>query len=120
MNAQDREGREKICPECGFERIRADGRCERCGAATDGPSGDEEMVPILRTTDPAFLPIAQSVLDAAGIPWLLQGGAGIELFPLGAAGTRVSGRATGAILLVPRSREEEARALLESPGPEER
>ena len=80
---------------------------------------DEALVPVLRTTDPAFLPVAQSVLDAAGIPWLVQGGAGIDLFPLGPAGTRVSGRLTGAILLVPRSREEEARALLELPGQED-
>jgi hypothetical protein len=63
--------------------------------------------------------VAQSVLDAAGIPWVVQGGAGIDLFPLGSAGTRVSGRLTGALLLVPRSREEEARALLETPGKEE-
>ena len=108
-----------ICPECGFERIRADGRCARCGAALDGAAEGDELVPVLRTTDPAFLPVARSVLDAAGIPYVVQGGAGIELFPLGPAGTRVSGRMTGAILLVPRSREEEARALLEPPGQEE-
>ena len=83
-----------------------------------GPEG-EAMVPVLRTTDPAFLPVVKSVLDAAGIPYVVQGGAGIELFPLGPAGTRVSGRMTGAILLVPRSREEEARALLELPGQED-
>lgn len=86
---------------------------------TEDREGREEMVPVLRTTDPAFLPVAQSVLDSAGIPWLVQGGAGIELFPLGPAGTRVSGRMTGAILLVPRSREEEARALLELPAAED-
>jgi len=119
MTAEEREGRQKVCPECGFERIRADGRCARCGFAAEGPASDEEMVPLLRTTDPAFLPLAKSVLDAAGIPWVVQGGAGVDLFPLGGAGTRVSGRATGALLLVPRSREEEARALLETPASED-
>lgn len=119
MSQEDRGDRQRICSECGFERIRADGRCARCGAAVDDSAGDEEMVPVLRTTDPAFLPVAKSVLDAAGIPWIVQGGAGIDLFPLGAAGTRVSGRMTGAMLLVPRSRKEEARALLETPAPEE-
>jgi len=108
-----------ICPECGFERIRADGRCVRCGSAVERSIDAEELVPVLRTTDPAFLPVAKSVLDAAGIPCVVHGGAGVELFPLGPAGTRVSGRLTGAVLLVPRSREEEARALLEAPGEED-
>jgi len=74
---------------------------------------------VLRTTAPAFLPVAKSVLEAAGIPCFVHGGAGIELFPLGSAGTRVSGRLTGAMLLVPRSRAAEARALLEAPPEDE-
>lgn len=108
-----------ICPECGFERIHADGRCARCGAAAEGSFDEAELVPVLRTTDPALLPVAKSVLEAAGIPCVVHGGAGVALFPLGPAGTRVSGRLTGAMLLVPRDRAEEARALLEAPAEEE-
>ena len=77
---------------------------------------EEELVPVLKTTDPALLPVMRSMLEAAGIPVVVQGEAGIGLFPLGAAGERVTDRMTGATILVPRSREEEALALLEPPG----
>jgi hypothetical protein len=81
---------------------------------------EEELVPVLKTTDPALLPVMRSMLEAAGVPVVVQGEAGVGLFPLGAAGERVTGRMTGrmtgATLLVPRSREEEALALLETPG----
>jgi GNAT superfamily N-acetyltransferase len=75
---------------------------------------DDEMLPVLKTTDPALLPVVRTMLEASGVPHVIQGEAGIGLFPLGAAGTRVTGRATGAIILVPRSRFDEARALLET------
>ena len=76
----------------------------------------DEMVPVLKTTDPAFLPVAKSVLEAAGIPHVVQGEAGVGLFPLGPAGEKVTNRMTGASILVPRSRYEEAKALLETPS----
>jgi hypothetical protein len=79
---------------------------------------DDEMVPVLKTTDPALLPVAKSVLEAAGVPHVVQGEAGVGLFPMGPAGEKVTNRVTGAIILVPRSRYEEAKALLETP-PEE-
>jgi hypothetical protein len=79
-------------------------------------SDREELVAVLKTTDPALLPLAKSVLDAAGIPYVVQGEAGVGLFPLGGAGQRVTHRMTGSIILVPQSRLEEARALLENPG----
>jgi hypothetical protein len=79
-------------------------------------SEQEELVAVMKTTDPGLLPLAKSVLDAADIPYVVQGEAGVGLFPLGAAGQRVTHRMTGAIILVPKSRLEEARALLETPG----
>jgi hypothetical protein len=78
--------------------------------------GDEhEMVRVLQTTDAGLLAVMRSVLDAAGIPHVVQGEAGVSLFPLGEAGARVTRRLTGASLLVSRERAEEARALLETP-----
>jgi len=76
---------------------------------------DEDLVPVLKTTDPALLPVAKSVLEAAGVPHVVQGEAGVGLFPLGPAAERVTSRVTGAIILVPRSYYEEAKALLETP-----
>jgi len=77
---------------------------------------EEELVAVLQTTDPALLPVVRSMLEAAGIPFVVQGEAGVGLFPLGPAGARVTNRMTGTTILVPRSREEEALALIEPPG----
>ena len=76
---------------------------------------DEELVPVLKTTDPALLSVLKTVLEAAGVPFVIQGEAGVGLFPLGPAGEKVTNRMTGTTILVPRSREEEARALLQAP-----
>jgi hypothetical protein len=75
---------------------------------------DDEIVPVLKTTDPGLLAIARSALEAAAIPHVVQGEAGVGLFPVGPAGSQVTGRMTGASILVPRSRLEEARELLEA------
>jgi hypothetical protein len=83
-------------------------------------SKDRDLVAVLKTTDPALLPIARSVLQAAGIPHVVQGEAGVNVFPVGAAGTRVTNRLTGASILVHREHLEEARALLEEPAEPER
>jgi hypothetical protein len=83
-------------------------------------SKERELVAVLKTTDPALLPIARSVLEAAGIPHVVQGEAGVNVFPLGAAGTRVTSRLTGASILVRREHLEEARTLLEEPAEPER
>ena len=76
---------------------------------------DEELVPVMKTTDPALLSVLKTVLEAAGVPFVVQGEAAVGLFPMGPAGERVTNRMTGATILVPRSREEEARALLQAP-----
>ena len=76
---------------------------------------DDEMEVVATTTDPALLPVLQSVLDSAGIPHVVQGAAGVHLFPLGSSGSQVTRRIVGTSILVPRERAEEARALLETP-----
>ena len=76
---------------------------------------DDEMEVVASTTDPALLPVLQSVLDAAGIPYVVHGAAGVQLFPLGSSASRVTRRMLGTTILVPRERAEEARTLLETP-----
>jgi hypothetical protein len=76
---------------------------------------DAKWVAVLRTTDPGFLPIAKSLLDSASIPYIFQGEAGVNLFPLGPAAAWATHRTTGASILVSPERLEEARALLEQP-----
>ena len=77
---------------------------------------ENRLLAVLKTTDPMTLSMVKSVLQAAAIPFIVQGEAGVNVFPLGAAGTRVTGRSTGAVILVEESRFEEARTLLDTPA----
>jgi hypothetical protein len=110
-----------ICPKCRSEYRPGFETCAECNrklvdslpeAATEP---DHELLAVLRTTDPALLPVAVSVLEAAGIPHIVQGAAGVSVFPLGPAAARATNRATGASILVSSDRYDEARALLETP-----
>jgi hypothetical protein len=110
------------CPACNAEIEPGEGTCSGCGAATgairleNGPEESLELVCVLRTTDNLHLLLAKSVLDAAGIPLVVQGEHGLALFPVGGLGSRVTKRALGASILVPRGRAAEARELLETPA----
>jgi hypothetical protein len=68
---------------------------------------------VLRTSDSNLMPVVKSVLDAAGIPYVVQGDEAMGLLPLGPFGGGVFSRVLGASILVPRDRAEEARELLE-------
>ena len=76
---------------------------------------EREMVEVLRTTDAGLLTVIRSVLDAADIPYIVQGEAGVNLFPLGEAGAQVTRRLTGTSLLVHPDQAEEALALIQTP-----
>lgn len=80
---------------------------------TDAP---DDLVPVFNTADPALLPIVKSALDAAGVPYIVQGEQYLGLFPLGRFATGVSKRALGAIVLVPAERAAEARDVLGGVG----
>lgn len=71
-----------------------------------------DLVAVFNTTDAALLPIVTSALDAAGIPFFVQGEQHLGLFPLGSFGVGVSKRALGAIIHVPAERADEAREIL--------
>jgi len=117
------------CPECKAEFRAGILRCPDCDVALverlaepTARDGVEDLVTVLRTTDPALLPVVKTVLEAAGVPFVVQGEAALSYFPLGPAAARATGRVTGASVLVPRERAAEARELLESspdtPDPE--
>ncbi len=74
---------------------------------------DKGLVPVYRTADNMLLPLLKSVLDAAGIPYVVQGEGALGLFPLGEFSIGVNRRSLGAIIRVESDRAEEARALLE-------
>ena len=110
-----------FCPDCKAEYRTGVSRCPNCDVALverlpERPPDDpaDRLETVLRTTDPGLLPIARTVLEAAGIPFVVQGEAALNYFPLGPAAARATGRVTGASILVPRERADEARELLES------
>jgi len=104
------------CPRCGSESEDPAGRCADCGATVD----DETLVCVCRTGDVGLLPLLKSLLDAAEIPYVVQGEAGLGLFPLGRFAVGLTNpRTMGASILVPRGRAEEARLLLEAEDAEQ-
>jgi hypothetical protein len=62
---------------------------------------NDEMVRVFQTADSTLLPIVKSMLDGAGIPYIVQGDHALGLLPLGPFGTGVTRGLLGAIVLVP-------------------
>ena len=74
---------------------------------------DEELVSVLETTDIALLTVVKSLLESAGIPFIVQGDNALGLLPVGREGTRTGWKGLAANVLVPRMYKEDAEALLE-------
>ena len=107
-----------ICPKCGAEYHFGTGHCDACGIDVTGSStsaaGSVQLVPLVSTTDPGYLPVVRSLLDSVGIPYFVQGEETLGLWPVGSlAGGLSAGGALRATIHVPEDRLEEARALLE-------
>ncbi len=108
------------CPRCKTAADEGDERCTYCSAplvASLPAAPARGLVAVFNTTDPALLPIVRSVLDAAEIPYVVQGEAGVSVFPLGPVAARVTNRLTGVTILVERDRAEEVAALLDVEPP---
>lgn len=73
---------------------------------------DDRYILLMQTGDPAAIPLVQSVLDGAEIPFLLQGNEAGALFPMAASPLSAMSRGLQVRVLVPESRAEEARELL--------
>jgi hypothetical protein len=118
------------CPLCGRRHDPGIYYCESCrvslGPAAEAPSrpagtppaddqtpGPGELVAVHRTADVAELPVISSLLQAAEIPFLVQGEHALALEPRG----RLLGSGMGeigAVVLVPAELAAEARELLRS------
>jgi hypothetical protein len=109
-----------ICPKCRAEYREGFDRCADCDiqlvdCVLPPPVDDPpvELASLLSTTDVGYLPIVKSLLDAAGIPYVVQGEEALGLLPVGAYSGGVGPGAVRATIHVPVDRIEEARALLE-------
>ena len=81
----------------------------------DKHSNAGALVEILRTDDAGRLPLVKSLLDSAGIPYLVQGEGALGLIPTGILAIGLPRPLIGAIVRVPADYAEEARTLLETP-----
>jgi hypothetical protein len=106
-----------ICPKCRAEYRAGFDRCFDCEVwlvewlpPEPAPVKLESLV---STTDVGYLPVVKSLLDAAGIPYVVQGEEALGLLPVGAYAGGVGSGAVRATIHVPADRLEEAQALLE-------
>lgn len=78
------------------------------------------MVTLVETSDVAMLPLIKSVLEAAGVPFSVEGEESLGLFPLAGGGRLFTRRPVAARILVPAERLDEARALIDAGAPHDR
>lgn len=104
------------CPSCGEEFGGTVTECPECGvaltAARPGPPGDPTiaLTTVFAAGDPARLAMAKSILDAAGIEYLVRGEGLQDLFGWGRVGTGYNMIAGPAEFVV---REEDAQSARE-------
>ncbi|MDH3253739.1 MAG: DUF2007 domain-containing protein [Acidobacteriota bacterium] len=108
-----------FCPNCQAEYREGFTECSDCEVALvevlppepEHPEGPFSTV--FRSADTSLLPVIESLLDDADIPYLIQGEESAQgLFPLGSLGGGSDGRLVGAVVKVPQEYEAEAAALL--------
>jgi len=84
-----------ICPECGGEYREGITQCSDCEVPLikdPGPPeepvhlNDRHLVTVLEIVDPAVLPVAKSLLEDAGIPYLMKGEGIQDLWGVGQIG----------------------------------
>lgn len=80
---------------------------------------DSRLVTIFETDNPALLPVVRSVLQAAEVPFVVQGEEAFGLLPVAGIGGPFAEHGLAVRFLVPAERAEEARALLEAIEPTE-
>ena len=71
-----------------------------------------EPVVVMTTADVSLLPVVQSILRSAAIPFTVQGEHALGQLPAGDLGGPFSRRGLAARILVPASHADEARAIL--------
>jgi len=105
------------CPNCKAEYKEGIDTCPECGAKLVErliePSHEApDMVSVLETSDAGTLPVIKSVLDAADIPYFVQGDESFGILPAGGTSGFFGDQGLGVAILVPVDRADEARELL--------
>jgi hypothetical protein len=106
-----------ICPQCGTEYVEGVADCPEChiplitGTAKDWEREEEfiELVPVYTTGNLAFVAVAKSVLDGAGIVYNVKNEQIQNLWGLGSMGNNLAPM----IFEVEKERAQEAKTLLQ-------
>jgi hypothetical protein len=106
-----------FCPKCHAAFPDGPLQCSSCGVdLVAGPENGnvttQELVDLLTTPDVALLAVVKSVLDSAGIPYVVQGEEGLRTFPLGMTGGFFNPSAFAAVIRVRRRDYPDAQCLL--------
>ena len=94
-----------VCPDCGAALVAVD-------PGNESRHPDPHLVTVFTTADSSLVPILESLLDEAGIPYRMKGEGTLNLFPSTGVGLAIDPKAAGVEVQVPADRAEEARALL--------
>ena len=106
-----------FCPQCRAEYREGITSCPECEVelvAEPPPEEEPDLAPVFESAEVDLVPVVKSLLDSAGIPYMVQGDEALGLFPVGGAGAALSrkGRGLAATFHVPRARAAEAEELL--------
>jgi hypothetical protein len=121
MTTEIDKGTPMFCPKCGCEYRAGFTRCADCDVDLVDETSTvdieiaewKELVTIAKISDYAFLLVAKSVLQDAGIPYLAKNEGVQDLFGLGRIGTGFSIVAQPVELQVPRELVDDAIQLLD-------
>ncbi len=108
-----------FCPRCTAEFQEEIRECPECKVPLVAVLPREEVghemdyVRVFETTDSSLLPVIESVLEGAGIPFVVQGTEALGMLPVGVFGSGERMHGLGASIHVPREQEAEARQLLQ-------
>lgn len=105
------------CPKCKREYAAGISRCDACAAALvdalpASTEPEDDLVELLKTPDIALLMVVKSVLEASGIPFVVQGEEGLHVLPLTFSGGFFNTSAYGAVIRVRRESLADAKRLL--------
>lgn len=106
-----------FCPTCGGEFQPGIERCPDCEEILVEQLPEEsheagEMVEVFETADADLLPVVKSVLQAAGVPFFIQGEEAFNLIPLGGIAGPFARHGLAARFWVPEDRAPEAEEIL--------
>lgn len=109
-----------FCPQCQAEYREGIVECPDCEVPLVDelpvvPHPERDFVPAFETSDVALLPVVHSLLEAAEIPYVVQGEESMGILPVGQMSGLVGrGKGLVAIFHVDRERLAEAQELLEA------